>query len=214
MSARAARPRKAPSQARAQALVEAIRGACLRILREEGAGALNTNRIAEVAGVSVGSLYQYFPNKEAILSEIFEEIIRQEEEEIQEHKEELRTSLMRPLPEVVRWLVDRTADRHTRLLELHEEFYREYTEQFDIRDRVGRAELESWSAQTASFLCEVIEREGATLPPSDCRRAADLSVRVLGATLADVARDEPELLRRPGFREEMALLLCRYLGCG
>lgn len=45
----------------------AILGAAERVLLEEGATAFNTNRVAEVAGVSVGSLYQYFPNKAAIL---------------------------------------------------------------------------------------------------------------------------------------------------
>ncbi len=43
-----------------------------RILLNEGIGALNTNRIAKVAGVSVGSLYQYFPNKEAVLGALAE----------------------------------------------------------------------------------------------------------------------------------------------
>lgn len=212
MTARAAQPRKKPSQARARVLVDAIREACLRVLREEGPDALNTNRIAEVAGVSIGSLYQYFPNKEAILSEIFEEFIRREEQEIHERKAELRESLMRPLPEVLRWLVDRTADRHLRMLALHEDFYREYTGEFDIRDRVGRAELETWHTQTVAFLRELIDREGNALAPADSQRTADLCVRVLGATLADVARDDPALLRRVEFRDEMLLLLQRYLG--
>lgn len=59
-----------PSQARAHATVEAILEAATHILKHDGLGSLNTNRIAEKAGVSVGSLYQYFPTKEAILTEI------------------------------------------------------------------------------------------------------------------------------------------------
>ncbi|WP_204114880.1 TetR/AcrR family transcriptional regulator [Shimia biformata] len=62
-----ANPRKTPRQARAEATVEAIEQAAARILVQGGIEALNTNRIAEVAGVSVGSLYQYFPNKTAIM---------------------------------------------------------------------------------------------------------------------------------------------------
>jgi AcrR family transcriptional regulator len=57
-------PRKTPRQARARATVDAIVLAAAPILRSDGPEALNTNRIAEVAGVSIGSLYQYFPNKE------------------------------------------------------------------------------------------------------------------------------------------------------
>ncbi len=63
-------PRKRPRQARAAATVEAILEATAHILEREGLGALNTNNIAVRAGVSVGSLYQYFPTKQAILTEI------------------------------------------------------------------------------------------------------------------------------------------------
>ncbi|HXQ15235.1 MAG TPA: TetR/AcrR family transcriptional regulator [Caulobacteraceae bacterium] len=58
--------RRAPTQARSRATVEAILDAAARIIRREGPGALTTNRIAEVAGVGVGSLYGYFPDKDAI----------------------------------------------------------------------------------------------------------------------------------------------------
>lgn len=60
-------PRKRPRQQRAREMERAILGAAERVLVEDGAAAFNTNRVAEVAGVSVGSLYQYFPNKAAIL---------------------------------------------------------------------------------------------------------------------------------------------------
>ena len=63
-------PRKRPSQARSAATVDAILDAAARILGSEGLVGLNTNAVAQVAGVSVGSLYQYFPGKEAILSEL------------------------------------------------------------------------------------------------------------------------------------------------
>jgi AcrR family transcriptional regulator len=68
----AARPRKTPLQERSRNTVEVIVEAAARILTKEGAGALSTNRIAEVAGVSVGSLYQYFPNREAIVAALIE----------------------------------------------------------------------------------------------------------------------------------------------
>ena len=61
-------PRKTPRQRRSAELVEAIYEGGARILETEGLAGLNTNRVAEVAGVSVGSLYQYFPSKEAIVA--------------------------------------------------------------------------------------------------------------------------------------------------
>jgi AcrR family transcriptional regulator len=60
-------PRKLPSQQRSTELVAAILSAAIRVLEREGAARFTTIRVAEVAGVSVGSLYQYFPNKQAIL---------------------------------------------------------------------------------------------------------------------------------------------------
>lgn len=59
--------RRKPKQARAQDTVEVIFEATARILRRRGRAALNTNYIAECAGISVGTLYQYFPDKESIL---------------------------------------------------------------------------------------------------------------------------------------------------
>jgi AcrR family transcriptional regulator len=62
----ALKPRKRPIQSRSAATVEAILEATIRILRAEGWARLTTTRVATLAGVSVGSLYQYFPNREAI----------------------------------------------------------------------------------------------------------------------------------------------------
>ena len=59
--------RKAPKQERSTRLVADILEAAVRVLIKEGARRFTAARVAEAAGVSVGSLYQYFPNKEAIL---------------------------------------------------------------------------------------------------------------------------------------------------
>jgi AcrR family transcriptional regulator len=61
-------PRKAPRQQRAQAMVALILQAATRVLARESLAGFNTNRVAEVAGISVGSLYQYFPNKAALVA--------------------------------------------------------------------------------------------------------------------------------------------------
>jgi AcrR family transcriptional regulator len=69
MSKRAAArvSRKPPQQSRSRATVNAILDAMIRILDREGPEAASTSRVAEVAGVSVGTLYQYFANRDAIL---------------------------------------------------------------------------------------------------------------------------------------------------
>jgi AcrR family transcriptional regulator len=61
-------PRKTPRQSRSLATVEAVLEAAARILEERGPDGLNTNAVAERAGVGIGSLYQYFPNKHALVA--------------------------------------------------------------------------------------------------------------------------------------------------
>jgi AcrR family transcriptional regulator len=72
MTKRAGRaaPRKIPQQERSAATVEAILEAAARVFVKEGYAGATTNRIAKAAGVSVGSLYQYFPSKDAIAVEL------------------------------------------------------------------------------------------------------------------------------------------------
>src|SRR5271154_4150665 len=60
-------PRKLPRQPRSEATVDAILLAAAQVFERHGYAAGTTNRIAERAGVSIGTLYQYFPNKDAIL---------------------------------------------------------------------------------------------------------------------------------------------------
>ena len=68
--------RREPTQGRARATVEAILEATAQLLTEIGFAETTTNKVAERAGVSVGSLYQYFTDKEAILATLFERHVR------------------------------------------------------------------------------------------------------------------------------------------
>jgi AcrR family transcriptional regulator len=65
-------PRKSPSQARSRETVKAILDAAARVLARDSLVGFNTNRVAETAGVSVGSLYQYFPSKDALCAALIE----------------------------------------------------------------------------------------------------------------------------------------------
>lgn len=68
-------PRREPTQRRSRVVVQRIRDSALEILVREGGVSLTTNRIAEVAGLSVGSIYQYFPNKDAILAALANDLL-------------------------------------------------------------------------------------------------------------------------------------------
>lgn len=67
--------KKSPSQARSRASVDAMVQAAARILAEQGYAGLTTNAVARVAGVSIGSLYEYFPGKEAIVARLVDDLL-------------------------------------------------------------------------------------------------------------------------------------------
>jgi len=75
--------RREPAQQRALVTVEAMLDAVVKLLKRGGASSITTNRIAETAGVSIGSVYQYFPNKRAIFIALHERHIGQVDRVIQ-----------------------------------------------------------------------------------------------------------------------------------
>lgn len=70
-------PRKLASQARSRGTVDALVEATARILVRDGFDKASTNRIADMAGVSIGSLYQYYPSKEALVAAVIDRHNRQ-----------------------------------------------------------------------------------------------------------------------------------------
>lgn len=95
-------PRKEASQARSRATVEALVQATARILVRESFDRASTNRIAETAGVSIGSLYQYFPSKEALVAAVID---RHQEELRQLARDTLAAVAALPVEDAVRSLV-------------------------------------------------------------------------------------------------------------
>lgn len=109
--------RRAPKQRRSQQTVDAVLEAARLVAKRHGARALTTNRIAEVAGVSVGSLYQYFPDKRAIFAALHDR-----------HVDDVRRVIERtiadcasaPLEDFARELVSSLMLAHGELGELHD----------------------------------------------------------------------------------------------
>ena len=95
-------PRKQASQDRSRATVDALIEATARILVREGFDKASTNRIAEVAGVSVGSLYQYFPGKEALVAALID---RHNQKIMRAVRGELAEAMHLPVEQAVRKLV-------------------------------------------------------------------------------------------------------------
>lgn len=95
------RPRRKAKQQRSQQTVQDVVEAAARILKQHGYRAATTNRIAETAGVSVGTLYEYFPNKEAI----FDMLIKQEIDVFSLTVRNAGIDLEAPLRDTIRRLV-------------------------------------------------------------------------------------------------------------
>jgi len=123
-------PRKHASQERSRATVDALIEATARILVREGFDKASTNRIAQKAGVSIGSLYQYYPSKEALVAAVVD---RHHQELMQVVRDALAEVAGKPLEEAVRTLVAVAIEAHRIDPKLH----RIVTEQIP---RTGRLE--------------------------------------------------------------------------
>jgi AcrR family transcriptional regulator len=108
--------RRIPRQYRSRQTVEAVLAAVPLVLKRHGAGSITTNRIAEVAGVSIGSLYQYFPDKESVFSALHERHVGDVRNVLERHIAVYRSS---SFCEFVVDLVDELVDVHSVDAELH-----------------------------------------------------------------------------------------------
>ncbi len=110
------RPRKKPVQGRSRVTVEAIVEAAARLFVRDGYANTTTNRIAELAGVSVGSLYEYFPNKASILLALLQ---RQVEGMLSLMQTRLAAVRGAPLEELVRTIARTAVEAHYKELDLN-----------------------------------------------------------------------------------------------
>lgn len=125
-------PRKSPRQARAVATVEAILTAAAQVLVEWGYEKATTARVAERAGVSIGSLYQYFPNKESLVASLIERHADEIVETISRALAERRTL---PIEQGLRGLIQASIDVHRISPALHKILH----EQVPRIGRMGKA---------------------------------------------------------------------------
>lgn len=193
--------RKQPRQARSEGLVAAVLEAAVQVLATEGAARFTTARVAEKAGVSVGSLYQYFPNKASILFRL-------------QSDEWRRTSeLMR------RILDDGARPPAERLRALTHAFVRSECEEAEIRGALDdaaplyRDAPEARAARAAGagaferFLCEALPAATA-----QTRALAGELIRTtlsaVGKTFSETPRTAPEVA---AYAEALADMLCAYL---
>ncbi len=159
-------PRKEASQERSRATVDALIEATARILVREGFDRASTNRIAQAAGVSIGSLYQYYPSKEALVAAVID---RHNQELMRVVRAALAEVAALPIEKAVRRLVAVAIDAHridpklhrvlaeqiprTGRLEKVEAFNREYYSLFRAYLERHREELRTVDLGFAAFMC-------------------------------------------------------------
>jgi len=198
-------PRKQASQQRSRATVDALIEATARILVREGFDAASTNRIAEQAGVSVGSLYQYFPGKEALVAAVID---RHHRELMQLVRGALAEVASDPIEEAVRKLVAVAIKAHRVDPKLH----RVLTEQIP---RTGRLEkVETFSRENYALFRAYLERHRDEVRAVDLGLAAFVCVTSIEALTHSAVLHHPEVLSGEaiaGLIDEATRLVVGYL---
>lgn len=201
----ATKPRKNARQERSRATVDALLAATARILVRDGYDGTSTNKVALAAGVSIGSLYQYFPSKEALVAAV-----------IERHTDEMMVLVVgalarvadAPITEATRELVRVMIDAHGVDPTLH----RVLVEQIP---RVGAMDrVERLDAEAVRLVRAYLERHRDELDVADLDLAAFFAVTTVEAMTHVAVLRRPELLADPRFVDEVATLVLRYLGAG
>jgi AcrR family transcriptional regulator len=193
--------RKQPQQTRSVELVAAILEAAVQVLAQEGAARFTTARVAEKAGVSVGSLYQYFPNKAAILFRL------------QSDEWRATTALMQAI------LDDETQPPPDRLRALVRAFVRSECEEAAVRVALGDAAPFYRDAPEARTARQAVDRTfqrfmRAVLPAAD-EPTRVLAANLIRSTMSEVGRafsERPRSSRQiDAYADAMADMFCAYL---
>jgi AcrR family transcriptional regulator len=198
-------PRKSASQARSRLTVNAILEATARIVMKEGYGRASTNKIAAKAGVSIGSLYQYFPSKEALIAAVSE---RHSHEVLQSVRNALVKVAARPIEEAVRGFVSIAIDAHRINPKLHRVLAEEIP-------RLGRVErVETINLDAHALIRGYLDAHRDEIDIADLDLAAFICVTVVEALTHAAVLHRPDILtneRAEQFVDEVTDLVVRYL---
>ncbi|MEW5740778.1 MAG: TetR/AcrR family transcriptional regulator [Myxococcota bacterium] len=194
--------RKAPKQERSRAMVDALLDATTRILLKDGWDGLSTNKVAAMAGVSVGSLYQYFPSKEALVHEVLQRWGLRLMEDMQQLAVDLAdASVAEGIPILVKVALD--------ISRVDVKLHRALLEQVP---KVGALDaLEQLNRRLADLLAVWLERHADDLQVDDPALAAHVVVQVLSRLTDNALLYRAELLTSPRFQRHLERLVRAYL---
>lgn len=198
-------PRKNASQERSRATVDALVEATARILVREGFDKASTNRIAEKAGVSIGSLYQYYPSKELLVAAVIDRHNQEIRQVVREAIAEVSTL---PVEKAVRRLVTVAIEAHRIDPRLH----RVLAEQIP---RTGRLEnVETFNRESYARFRAYLEDHRNELRAVDLELAAYVCVTSIEALTHTAVLHRPEMLSDEGAEtliDEATRLIVGYL---
>ena len=198
-------PRKSASQERSRLTVDALLEATARILMKEGYDRASTNRIAELAGVSIGSLYQYFPSKEALVAAVID---RHTQEISGVTRKALLKAAALPLEAAAREFVSVAIDAHRVNPKLHGVL----AEQIP---RVGRLEnIEANIRDGYALVRGYLEAHRDEIDVADLDLAAFVLVTVVEALTHAAVLRRPDILtgdKARHFVDDVTRLVVRYL---
>jgi AcrR family transcriptional regulator len=197
-------PRKAPRQERAKATVDAILRAAAHILRTQGYEAMSTNQVAKKAGVSIGSLYQYFPSKESLVLALEDEHSAEMQRLIMQTVEQMQGA---PVEVVVQTFIESFLHMH----EVDPKLHRVLSEQVP---RIGGYEkLKELMLPGARLVRAWLEANQAQFRKVDLDVATFVLVSSVEAVTHMSVLDEQGLDRK-ALASEVSELVLRYLGVG
>jgi AcrR family transcriptional regulator len=195
-------PRKSPRQDRAQETVEAILEATAHILIAEGYDRASTNKIARRAGVSIGSLYQYFPSKEALVAALIDRHLSEANEVLAQMLPGLAEA---PLGVAVRTLMSAMLRMHQHNPKLHQVLYEQVP-------RVGKLKrIEELEEQAAALVLPYLEARRKEVRPKNLELATFVITRAAQATTHALAFDTTHRFDDAEAVEELSNLVIRYL---
>jgi AcrR family transcriptional regulator len=196
-------PRKRPRQARSNATVDAILEATARVLVRRGFDGCTTNAVAAAAGVSIGSLYQYFPNKQALVAALIDRHIEEVNAAV---LAELTRVAALPIAEAARRLIELTIRAHAIDPELHQVL----TEQVPRTGKLAR--IRELDAISHRMIVDLLAARKGELAIRDPDLSAFLLVSAIESVVHRAALLHPHRLRDPRLVDEATLLVTRYLG--
>ena len=196
-------PRKKPRQARSGVTVAAILQATARVLRRDGYDKLSTNRVALEAGVSIGSLYQYFPNKESLVAAL-----------IDEHRGEMMRIFFERMAEVAGASVEVAARVLVRaLVESQASDPRLHRMLYEQIPRVGRFGhlLEALEVHAAGTVRSYLESRKDELAVTDLDTATFVLVHAVEAVTRASVISRPKGIAIERFIDETSAMVVAYL---